>query len=113
MKDYTVKHSEDRVLTFKGELLGSAADRPMGCQGRTKWNEIDIYRTERGTYVVVMSKQSLWQGEEKAFSCESPQEVLAVLETHSRGQEEDNFENAAEMALREAAGKDEGLSAFL
>ena len=113
MKNYTVKQPGGGELTFKGVLLGSATDRPMGCQARTKWNEIDIYRTQKGEYVVVIFKQSLWQGEEHAFLCKSPEEVKSALDTHSRGQGEDNLESAAEKALQEAGEKDETLKIIL
>lgn len=48
MKAYQV-HDRDRVLAFRGVLLGEAtSQRP----GRDRWFEVRIFRTEAGTYVI-------------------------------------------------------------
>lgn len=112
VKKHTLKTNGNEDLVFQGELLGGATARPSGCQERTRWMEIDIYRTDKGSYVVAISNQTLWQGEDKVFLCEKPEEVKAALGIDNQGMEE-NMLKAAKKALEEASAKDEGLKKLI
>ena len=81
----------------------------MGCQERLKWIEVDIYKTEGGTYVVSVLNQALWQDEGKVFVCEEPKDILEALDIYNESAGKENLVRAAKQALEEAAGKDEGL----
>lgn len=48
MKEHTVRDKGDRV-TFVGERIGHASTRK---QDSVRWTELNIYRTEKGNYVV-------------------------------------------------------------
>ena len=111
MKKYTLKRSDGQDLIFNGELLSSAAGKPMGCQERLKWTEIELYKTENGTYIVVVLTHALWQEEERVVVCEDAEDILATLDVRNRDEGKDNLSIAAKKALEEAAEKDQDIYA--
>lgn len=88
MEKVVLKRSGKPGLEFEGELLyegetspDQASDRWSGAVGR--WEEVRVYRTKGGKYVVWIARYTQWQGERDIFIAEvfaSPEEAMRYLE---------------------------------
>jgi hypothetical protein len=110
-------------LEFTGWLLAdesSRLDRPAPSsgvtwtegEGRDRWMEVRIYRTDSKKYVVELIGQSTLDGEVPRRTvriCNTPDKVPAALRVGSFK----NLTNVAVDALNEAADKDPDLRAGL
>jgi hypothetical protein len=79
-KTYAIPRTGERPLRFSGELvweggtsLESASPDYSGAAGRAQ--DVKVYRTSKGTYVVHVHHQTQWQGEHDSDEAE----VLASL----------------------------------
>ncbi len=92
-KEFVLKRTGQRPLRFRGEEIWSWATSPdrahpnyLGSTGR--WQEIELYRTEGGKYVLWVANRTQWQGEEDVLSVEffnDIEEVVSFLEDHYPG----------------------------
>jgi hypothetical protein len=87
MQTLTLPRTGDVPLQFEGEhLAGVSTQTGPGGQDRNRWFEIDLYRTEAGTYVLAISYMTLWQGEHitsRTILCESTEEVRNELRLYN------------------------------
>lgn len=106
MERFTLRRNGARDVTFTGDLLASVNDRIKYGQDQTRWNELQLYRTEAGSYVLNRINRTLWQGEHDEFSVDvfnEPEEITEFLE------EDGYLPNIAKDLLDAANGDFSGL----
>lgn len=67
----------ERVITFSGILLGEATSF---AEGKLRWSEVAVYRTDGGKYIVEKVGRSLVPGETDRHSAEVCGTAAAVVE---------------------------------
>lgn len=88
MEKVRLARSGQRALEFVGELLAEFATSPnqasprwSGAVGR--WEEVRVYQTQGGKYVVWVADYTQWQGERDHYEAhifDSLEEVMEYLE---------------------------------
>jgi hypothetical protein len=58
-----LRRDGDAPLAFRGERIATADTRETQGDGQNRWNEVAIYRTAGGRYVVAIEYHTQWQGE--------------------------------------------------
>jgi hypothetical protein len=118
LRQYTVPDG-DRVLSFKGKLLGFASSES---RFKPRWTEMSIYITEKGTYIIAgvgatrVKKGDVVEGviAEKdetprawTFVCETAEGAIRHLYLHDENVR--YMTRIAKIALGEAIQHDEAL----
>lgn len=109
MEEFTIPRKGKLPLKFTGEVLSYASSY---VDGKPRWFEVEIYRTESGKYVVHGSGLSDVSGETDwhwAEVCETPGEVITALERD--GDQGRYLPTTSMEALEEAADVDPNLRA--
>lgn len=114
METFEVEQDQDSLLRFTGELLGSASSAR---EGKTRWAELRIFRTEGGQYVVAGVGRTIVDGELDRFwarVCKTPDEVVDAIRVTRRDpnthQVQQRFiPHVHRRALEEAIERDDAL----
>ena len=84
MKQFVLENTGAKSVRFTGERLGGAASTPdtahpdySGEPGR--WQEYDLYRTEKGKYVCHKIFGTCWQGESAIYEVKIVDDVDGVI----------------------------------
>jgi EXLDI family protein len=105
-----VVRDEERDVRFVGVLLASTSSRR---DGKRRWSEVDIYRTEGGNYVVARCGRSSIEGERDfphAQVCETAKAVIETLYAQD-AQGAWYFTHLAREAITKAGEQDEEIAA--
>lgn len=109
MKEYYVKRDGKKDLRFFGEQLAEVSSQWVGKEQRDRWTEIEVYRTDKGPYVVSIvrrSRNELEQDSYSAFICPSAREVPEALEQDDPAVGDKFLSRLAKKALSDAARED-------
>lgn len=85
MKEYMLKRSGQRALTFTGDELASVSTFSDNGPGNLRYWNISVFKTESDQFVLCMAWFSRWQGENEYDSAtvhESLADVATALEAH-------------------------------
>lgn len=108
MDNITV-HGRDRDIAFYGELIGEATSY---VEGKQRWAEVRLYRTDTGAYVVAGVGRSTLPGETDwrwAEVCPSAEYAVDKLHVHDRANDEFYMPPTNRIALENAIVRDSGL----
>ena len=78
MNDITLEVTGDADLDFAGEKLAQSGDQEMNGPRSSRFNEVTVYKTTGGNFVVYEEYITYWQGEDitrKVFIYGSIEEV--------------------------------------
>lgn len=106
-EDFEVRDGS-RSFKFSGVRLATATSR---ADGKARWFDLSIYRTQGGSYVVHGAGRTLVNGErdrEWVSISEAPEGVIESLYLRD-GDGVRYLTNVARGALRDAASRDEGI----
>lgn len=79
---YTLTRTGRAPLAFDGETLADASSKWTNGRENNRWHEVAVYRTVGGRYVVAVTYQTQWQGEQDyhwVVEASEPSEVSATL----------------------------------
>lgn len=85
MEQFTIHRDDEPDLSFTGELLASASSSAdtahpdySGTTGR--WTELELYRTQGGTYICARIERTQWQGEHDVHSAAVADDPAGVIQ---------------------------------
>jgi hypothetical protein len=83
MPEYRIRRDGEHYLVFSGYVVAEASDRVRHGQEQDRWTDIQVYRTDTGSYVVEQVLRTLWQKGNAVWYqgelCATPQEVYGAL----------------------------------
>ncbi len=79
MQKYTLQRTGDRPLSFTGELIAGVGGRVHSGQEQNRWHEIRIYSTAGGSYVLEVTYQTTWRGEDGHDYAEAHPDIEALI----------------------------------
>lgn len=67
-------------ISFTGELIAQADNRIRGGNSSTRWEVVEIYRTNGGKYVAQVKHLTAWQGESDRLEAASKATAAEVIQ---------------------------------
>ena len=106
---FEIMRDTEKNLVFEGEKVAFVSNKWINGQDQSRWNELTLYRTKGGKYVLKRKYVTCWQGESGSLEADIYDNVSDLVNTFGGGGSA--FTVLEKELMEEAAVMDETIQA--